>query len=67
VESNLQQLPSSKHDKGKDQKFKEKDGKVCFKTTIKGVDGSRPAKESKGMDSQGGIYLFSKYKKKVGK
>lgn len=67
MKGNLQKLPSSKHDKGKDQEFKEKDGRVSFKTTVKGVDGSTPAKEGKGMDSQGGIYLFLKYKKKVGK
>jgi hypothetical protein len=51
VEDNLQKIPSSKHDKGRDQEFKEKDGWVCCKTIVKGVDSSRPTKEGKGVDS----------------
>jgi hypothetical protein len=62
----MQKLPSNKHDKGRNQKFKEKNKRVCCKTTVKGLNGSRPAKEGEGMDSQGGIYLLLKYKKRVG-
>jgi hypothetical protein len=47
----MQKLPSNKHDKGRNQKFKEKNKRICCKTTVKGLNGSRPAKEGEGMDS----------------
>ncbi len=48
MEANLQKLPSSKHDKGRNQKFKEKDRRVCCKIIVKGLYNNRLAKEGEG-------------------
>jgi len=57
---------SNQHDKGNDQEFKDKDGKPCCRSIIKNANGNKLAKGIEGMDNQGGVYLFSKYKNKFG-
>ncbi len=47
---------SDQHDKGNDQKFKEKDGKPCCRGIIKNANNNKLAN---GMDNQGGIDTYS--------